>query len=160
VCGKVFNKKGADVFCSVKCMTQDRSNRHRNTYACDNCGKEFTRVKARPQGEKHFCSYQCMRDYNSKGIVKENGVLMKRETDKKYRLRSIGNGKMKQEHRIVMEEYLGRELLPTEIVHHIDGNKLNNDISNLMIVSNSEHMKIHVKMRAAENAERKKKGVG
>ena len=40
---------------------------------------------------------------------------------------------------------LGRKLLSSEIVHHIDGNKLNNDPSNLTIVSRSKHIKIHRK---------------
>ena len=46
-------------------------------------------------------------------------------------------------HRKIMEDYLGRKLNSNEIVHHIDGNKLNNDISNLQVVTRSEHLKIH-----------------
>lgn len=48
-------------------------------------------------------------------------------------------------HRKVMEDYLGRKLKSSEIVHHIDGNKLNNDISNLVVVSRKEHINIHRK---------------
>jgi len=45
------------------------------------------------------------------------------------------------EHRLVMEQHLGRYLLPTEVVHHIDGNPRNNDISNLRLYSSqSEHI--------------------
>ena len=45
------------------------------------------------------------------------------------------------EHRLVMEQHLGRYLLPTEVVHHIDGNPRNNDISNLELYSSqAEHM--------------------
>lgn len=45
-------------------------------------------------------------------------------------------------HRLVMEEYLGRYLLPKEVVHHIDGNPVNNNIENLeLFSSNSEHLK-------------------
>lgn len=37
------------------------------------------------------------------------------------------------EHRYVMALHIGRPLLPTETVHHIDGNRLNNDIENLQL---------------------------
>ena len=45
-------------------------------------------------------------------------------------------------HRLVMEEYLGRYLRPEEVVHHIDNNPANNDISNLQLfANNTEHLK-------------------
>jgi len=42
-----------------------------------------------------------------------------------------------------MEAHLGRELLSTEIVHHIDGNPQNNNIANLEIMTLSEHARHH-----------------
>jgi HNH endonuclease len=44
-------------------------------------------------------------------------------------------------HRHLMQEHLKRKLTKDEIVHHIDGNKLNNDIKNLLVISQSEHVK-------------------
>jgi predicted transcriptional regulator len=46
-------------------------------------------------------------------------------------------------HRKIMEEMIGRPLRSDEIVHHIDGNKKNNDPSNLQIVTRKEHINIH-----------------
>lgn len=46
-------------------------------------------------------------------------------------------------HRYIMEKYLGRKLLPNEIVHHKDGDKMNNDLDNLKIMSQSKHMSLH-----------------
>lgn len=52
------------------------------------------------------------------------------------------NGKVAL-HRHLASIKLGRWLLTTEHVHHIDGNKLNNEPSNLEILTRSEHSKIH-----------------
>lgn len=46
-------------------------------------------------------------------------------------------------HRRIMEQHLGRKLDRKEHVHHIDGNKLNNKISNLTVVDIKEHLKYH-----------------
>jgi predicted DNA-binding protein YlxM (UPF0122 family) len=50
-----------------------------------------------------------------------------------------------QEHRLVMEEQIGRHLESHEVVHHKDGNKLNNDASNLVIKSRAKHLSDHFK---------------
>lgn len=53
-----------------------------------------------------------------------------------------------REHRLVMERHLGRHLLPTEVVHHKDKVKSNNDISNLQLFqSNGEHLAHELKGR-------------
>lgn len=46
---------------------------------------------------------------------------------------------MKYEHRVVMEKHLGRALLTSEHVHHIDHDGTNNNIENLEVLSGSEH---------------------
>jgi hypothetical protein len=47
------------------------------------------------------------------------------------------------EHRVVMSDKIGRELLVDEHIHHIDGIKTNNSPDNMMIVSVAEHTRIH-----------------
>ncbi len=47
-------------------------------------------------------------------------------------------------HLYVMELHLGRKLQPGEVVHHIDRNRSNNEISNLkLFASQKEHMLQH-----------------
>src|SRR5689334_22401818 len=55
------------------------------------------------------------------------------------------NGKQVREHRVIMEKYLGRELLPfpKEIIHHINGITNDNRIENLEIISQSKHVTNH-----------------
>ena len=52
------------------------------------------------------------------------------------------NGKQVSVHRHVMEQKLGRSLEPHEVVHHINGNKLDNRPENLTVLSVSEHSRL------------------
>lgn len=52
------------------------------------------------------------------------------------------NGKRVLQHRYVMEQHIGRTLSPSEKIHHVNGNKVDNRIENLELIKNqSLHMK-------------------
>ena len=44
---------------------------------------------------------------------------------------------------VVSEKNMGTLPNKNEVVHHIDTNKLNNDIENLIVCNNKEHVMIH-----------------
>jgi hypothetical protein len=46
-------------------------------------------------------------------------------------------------HRWIMECYLNRKLKKEEVIHHLDYNKLNNELNNLIVLNYLFHNKIH-----------------
>lgn len=67
-------------------------------------------------------------------IVERDGVL--------YRQIFTASG-VRYEHRFIMEYFLGRPLLRSEHVHHINGDGLDNNLDNLCLLTASEHSTIH-----------------
>jgi hypothetical protein len=64
------------------------------------------------------------------------------------------------EHRLVVEKHIGRYLTRKEVVHHIDGNPENNDISNLVLFSNNgEHLKTELLGRCPKWTEEGKRRI-
>lgn len=47
------------------------------------------------------------------------------------------------EHRYVVEQSIGRKLKKSEHIHHIDGDKSNNDLSNLLLLTSYQHAKLN-----------------
>ena len=58
---------------------------------------------------------------------------------------TMGENKHRGEHRVIMESRLCRKLKSGEVVHHKDGNRSNNNIDNLEVMSRAEHASHHAK---------------
>lgn len=81
-------------------------------------------------GYKSYSGTTGSKRNNTISYVDENGYLRFNDSDILV-------------HRYVAQKKLGRWLEPWEVVHHIDGNKRNNNPSNLWVCSQQEHDRIH-----------------
>jgi hypothetical protein len=50
----------------------------------------------------------------------------------------LSDGRTEREHRFVVSQMLGRDLEPWEIVRHLDGDRSNNDLANLLLEERGE----------------------
>lgn len=102
------------------------------------------RIGLRLKGRKRQFSQE-HKDAIQRGRAKwgmENAVGVSRKPSG-YLEYTTGEHKGRSVHVVKMEERLGRRLLPDEEVHHIDGNRANNDENNLALVTKSGHQRLH-----------------
>lgn len=148
-CGRIIKKKFRKTWYKFK---------------CDVCGQEYEKDKSNVGSSKrlsndfkHFCkecfSYAAAadlgRDTYRKTLDKRVG---ERQVDScGYMTIYVANSHpystgycgRQREHILVMENHLQRSLQKGEVVHHLDGDKTNNDISNLDLCSVAEHNACH-----------------
>ncbi len=67
-----------------------------------------------------------------------------------YKKIRINSEITKDQHRLLMEQHLERTLTFNEVVHHKDGNKSNNDLDNLEVMTRSEHTRLHMREQWVE----------
>ena len=91
---------------------------------CIICGNEFEAIN------KHISKYcpVCWNNIKNKTLDSNNNYSY------------VGE---KCEHRVLVENIIGRPLEYNEVIHHLDGNPKNNDLSNLLILSRGKHVSLH-----------------
>jgi len=81
-------------------------------------------------------------------------IAFLKENYSKGKRKYVGNGEYQSVHRLVWISANNQEIPKGYQVHHIDGNKRNNNPDNLILLSEREHKKLH---RAQERLEKIKK---
>lgn len=148
-------------YCSYECYWKAlKTNKYEKpsfqvTLICKFCGKEYKVVQSRKNNSK-FCSNSCSvkftkpkrKSYTTgkdhpmwKGgqTINTQGYILIRNVDHPN---ADTNGYVR-EHRLVLERHLDRYLEIDEVVHHVNGNKQDNRLENLEIMSRFEHLKLH-----------------
>ena len=125
--------------------TWGRRNRQLADKTCVNCGASFRPKRAASK----YCSRPCLWSNNGGQNKKPESWWI--STDG-YIDGEVWVGEQKRRvkyHRIIMERHIGRVLLPSEDVHHINGCKTDNRIENLQVIDHGEHASISNAARAA-----------
>ena len=129
---------------------------------CAYCGKEFCRTPSQVRDKKNsFCSIACSnkkngKDRDTRGWYVNGGYVMLHFSGLSDReklmaekiVQSSKRYKVIREHRLVYSLHIGRPVTKDEIIHHKDGNKQNNNISNLELLNRKEHTASHRRVNA------------
>ncbi len=151
-CGKKVNKS-RNAFCSTKCSGLYKTESTVKTILCDECGIVFSRHQCHLR-KNNFCSKECANINHSKNYSCKNHPLYypvgseKHRVDKNFRARAwikvADPNVWVQKARWVYEQKCG--VIPEgKIIHHKDGDTLNDDIYNLECVTRKWHVNHHRK---------------
>ena len=85
------------------------------------------------------CSHKCGGEMKR---IRYRGFAKARYDTKPY-IRIFRNGKKHLEHKLILEQKLGRTLREDECTHHINGDKKDNRPENLSVMLKSNHSRMH-----------------
>lgn len=145
---RVRRPSESGIYCSHKCNgLAKRTLQNALVRECPACRKAFT--PERKRSGQRFCSRACaLLTYHTPEHQSAAGKVSAAVQSSRLR----GNGTKapyikrdgRHEHRVVAEEKLGRQLMPGEVVHHIDEDGKNNAPDNISVFnSQAEHARHH-----------------
>jgi HNH endonuclease len=106
-----------------------------------------TKIADRTRGSRGWVKgepHRFLHGHNAKGGgTQHNRWRGGRTVREGYVLLTVAPYVQIHEHRFVMERHLGRALSSEEVVHHIDGDKANNALENLEVLSRAAHTRLH-----------------
>lgn len=127
-------------------------------FQCNNCKEEFSRPKNGKlrNSDIHFCQkcphYALAQKETNKIQLKKSEKIGSKVAKHGYKEVYVGpdyphrKSNWIREHIFVMEKHLGKRIPQGMVVHHIDGNKQNNELDNLLLCSVSEHNNCHARI--------------
>ena len=105
-------------------------------------GKLITEEQRKQISDRNSCNYNGLNGYGHTKL--HNGGYVIVYVPKHPKAHKDGYQML---HTVVMERAIGRYLEPNEVVHHINHDRKDNRLENLMLMDKKEHMRMHMTER-------------